>query len=54
MGILGDLLEAAQDDGLIATDVTRADIKRLVSACVTGDPTSSDRLTALVLTGMRS
>lgn len=53
IAIPGKLLGIAQEAGRIAEDVTREDVKRLVSACATGDAKSSARMAALVLAGMR-
>jgi AcrR family transcriptional regulator len=57
LGLLGELLKAAQDAGRARPDVDVADVKAILSGCLAmqvADPAAADRLTEVVLDGLRA
>jgi AcrR family transcriptional regulator len=54
--VLGDLLKAAQDAGTVRRDVGVRDVKGILTGCLaiqTANPDTADRLTGVVLDGLR-
>ena len=59
MAALGDLLDAAQQAGMVRDDVDTADVKALIQGCLArerpaADPAALDRMIAIACQGLRA